>query len=86
MKYSYLVGHNIKCVVKDSINAITKEHNREYKGYVTKVSLDEYEREIIYIKEDTGILEWVIPDHSSIKIISLKILDTKYNRFEIMDI
>ena len=80
MKYSYLVGHNIKSIIKD----VTGEH--KYKGYVTKVSLNLNDEEIIYVKEDTGIVEWFFPCHPQIEILSLKITDTKYNRFEIMDI
>jgi len=79
MKYSYLVGYNIKSVIKDN------NGEYEYKGYVEKVSLD-WKEEIIYVKEDTGKLEWFLLCHPQVEILSLKILDTKYTRFEIMDI
>ncbi len=80
MKYKYLIGHNIKAIIKDS----TGEY--KFKGYITKVTLDWDHKEIIYVKEDNGKLKWFLTNDKQVEIISLKILDTKYTRFEIMDI
>ena len=89
LKYSHLVGHNIKAIIKNKFP--DNDQEREYKGYVTKVSLNANNQEIIYVRENTGELTWFLPCHSNLEIISLKILDppikyTKYNRWEIMDI
>ncbi len=80
MEYSYLIGHRIKVVIYYKDNEIT-----EFIGRVSKVII-EYNREKIFVIEDNEKLEWFILNHDHLKSYSIKIIDTPFTRFEIMDI
>ena len=80
MEYSYLIGHRIKAVVYKYNNK-----KNEYIGSVSDVIIED-NREKIFVIEDNKKLEWFVPNHPDFKSYSIEIIDTKFNRFEIIDI